>query len=90
MDGTLQDCKVSSVFCNLIRWQRVFFLPLGMAALHIAMAFSMVKGLLALFSMTNSGLFAGCTVVTILVFAGIYGIIYGLTARLYYKIVERR
>ena len=47
----------------------VFFLPLGMAALHIAMAFPMVKRLLALFSMTNSGLFARCTVVTLLVFA---------------------
>ena len=68
----------------------VFFLPLGMAALHIAMAFPMVKRLLALFSMTNSGLFMGCTVVTLLVFAVIYGIIYGLTARVYYKIVERR
>lgn len=68
----------------------VFFLPLGMAALHIAMAFPMVKRLLALFSMTNIGLFAGCTVITILVFAVIYGIIYGLTARTYYKIVERR
>ena len=68
----------------------VFFLPLGMAALHIAMAFPMVKRLLALFSMTNIGMFAGCTVITILVFAVIYGIIYGLTARTYYKIVERR
>ena len=68
----------------------VFFLPLGMAALHIAMAFPMVKRLLALFSMTNIDLFAGCTVITILVFAVIYGIIYGLTARTYYKIVERR
>ena len=61
-----------------------------MAALHIAMAFPMVKRLLALFSMINSGLFAECTVVTLLVFAVIYGIIYRLTARLYYKIVERR
>ena len=68
----------------------VFFLPLGMAAIHIAMAFPMIKRLLALFSMTNSGLFMGCTVVTLLVFAVIYGIIYGLTARVYYKIVERR
>lgn len=68
----------------------VFFLPLGMAAIHIAMAFPMVKRLLALFSMTNIGLFAGCTIVTILVFTVIYGIIYGLTARLYYKIVERK
>ena len=68
----------------------VFFLPLGMAALHIAMAFPMVKRLLALFSMTNSGLFARCTVVTLLVFALVYGVIYGLTAKVYYKIVERQ
>ena len=68
----------------------VFFLPLGMAALHIAMAFPMVKRLLALFSMTNSGLFARCTVVTLLVFALVYGVIYGLTAKVYYKIVERK
>ena len=40
--------------------------------------------------LTQIGLFAGCTVITILVFAVIYGIIYGLTARTYYKIVERR
>ena len=62
----------------------------GMAALHIAMAFPMVKRLLALFSMTNSGLFARCTVVTLLVFALVYGVIYGLTAKVYYKIVERK
>ena len=68
----------------------VFFLPLGMAALHIAMAFPMVQRLLALFSMTNSGLFARCTVVTLLVFALVYGVIYGLTAKVYYKIVERK
>lgn len=68
----------------------VFFLPLGMAALHIAMAFPMVKRLLALFSMTNSGLFARCTVVTLLVFALVYGVIYGLTVKVYYKIVERK
>lgn len=68
----------------------VFFLPLGMAALHIAMAFPMVKRLLALFSMTNSGLFARCAVVTLLVFALVYGVIYGLTAKVYYKIVERK
>ena len=39
--------------------------------------------------MTNSGLFAGGIVIAILVLAVIYGIIYGVTARLYYKIVER-
>lgn len=68
----------------------VFFLPLLMAGLHIAMAFPMVKRLLLLFGMNNSNLFAGCTVVTIGVFAVVYGIIYALTAKSYYRIVERK
>lgn len=67
----------------------VFFAPLLMASLHIAMAFPMVKRLLALFAMDNSRLFAACTIITICVFAAVYGVIYGVTARIYYKIVER-
>lgn len=68
----------------------VFFAPLLMAGLHIAMAFPMVKRLLLLFGMDNSTLFAGCTAVTIGIFAVVYGIIYGLTAKSYYRIVERK
>lgn len=68
----------------------VFFAPLLMAGLHITMAFPMVKRLLLLFGMNNSTLFAGCTAVTIGIFAVIYGIIYGLTAKSYYRIVERK
>ncbi|MDO5134457.1 MAG: ABC transporter permease [Eubacteriales bacterium] len=68
----------------------VFFIPLLMAALHISMAFPMVKRLLSLFGMSNSGLFALCTLITIGVFSIVYGLIYSFTARSYYRIVERR
>lgn len=65
----------------------VFFLPLLMAVIHIAFAFPMITRLLSSFSMLNVGLFAVCTLVTIGVFALVYGIIYALTAKVYYKIV---
>ncbi|MDO4276386.1 MAG: ABC transporter permease [Eubacteriales bacterium] len=67
----------------------VFFAPLLMAALHITMAFPLVNRLLRLMNMANTNLFILCTVVTIIVFASVYGIIYSITAKVYYKIVER-
>ena len=68
----------------------VFFLPLLMAILHITMAFPMIRRLLLLFGMTNTKLFIGCTAGTVLIFAVVYGVIYLMTARSYYHIVERK
>lgn len=68
----------------------VFFLPLLMAMLHITMAFPMIRRLLLLFGMTNTKLFIGCTAGTVLIFAVVYGLIYLITARSYYHIVERK
>lgn len=65
----------------------VFFLPLVMAAVHIAAAFPMITKLLMCFNMTDTSMFGACTVVTLLVFAVIYAIVYSLTAKVYYKIV---
>lgn len=75
---------------NSIRAQvlTVFFLPLVAAGIHIAAAFMMITRLLAVLNLTNIALFAWCTVLTIFVFAVFYAIIYALTARVYYKIVE--
>lgn len=66
----------------------VFFLPLAAAVIHIAFAFKVITKLLALFNLTNIGLFAICTAATILVFAMFYALVYSLTAREYYKIVS--
>lgn len=66
----------------------VFFLPLLMAIIHIAFAFKVITKLLAVLNLTNVTLFALCTVGTILVFAVFYGIVYSLTARVYYKLVS--
>lgn len=68
----------------------VFFLPLLMAMLHITMAFPMIRRMLLLLGMTNTKLFIGCTAGTVLIFAVVYGLIYLMTARSYYHIVERK
>lgn len=68
----------------------VFFLSLLMAMLHITMAFPMIRRMLLLFGMTNTKLFIGCTAGTVLIFAVVYGLIYLMTARSYYHIVERK
>ena len=47
----------------------VFFLPLLMAGVHIAFAFPIISRLLALMNLTNTVLFAGCTVTTLIIFA---------------------
>ena len=66
----------------------VFFLPLGMAAVHILAAFHMITRLLVIFSLTNVGLFALCTLGTLAVFGALYVLVYWATARTYYKIVR--
>ncbi len=66
---------------------KVFFLPLVMACIHLTMAFPMMNRLLLLFNMRNPSLFAICTVITVGVFGVIYGIVFGITAKAYYRIV---
>ena len=66
----------------------VFFLPLAFAALHIAFAFPIITKLLAVLNLVNGQLFLITTIITIIIFALIYGVIFALTARTYYKIVE--
>lgn len=67
----------------------VFFLPLIVAGIHIAVAFPIITKLLALLNLLNVQLFLTCTVVCYVVFAVMYLLIYLLTARTYYKIVSK-
>lgn len=69
---------------------KVFFLPLVMACVHLTMAFPMMNRLLLMFNMKNPGLFAVCTVSVVGIFAVIYGIVFGITARAYYRIVGEK
>lgn len=66
----------------------VFFLPIVTAAIHAAAAFPMIRRLLTLMNLTNAALFALCVIVTILVFAVIYLLVFLMTSRTYYRIVH--
>ena len=65
----------------------VFFLPIIVAAVHIAFDFNLVVQLLSLFQLVNVRLTALCTLGTLGVFCAVYAIIYLITARSYSKIV---
>jgi putative ABC transport system permease protein len=67
----------------------IFFLPLITAAVHTLISSSMLDKLLALFAIDNKTVLLTCMFVVILVFAVMYGVIYKLTARIYYRIVKR-
>ena len=66
----------------------VFFLPLVVAVIHVAVAFKVMTKILGVLNLTNVPLFAGCTVITIAVFAAFYIIVYSITAKEYYRIVN--
>ena len=65
----------------------VFFLPIIVAAVHIAFDFNLVVQLLSLFQLVDVRLTALCTLGTLGVFCAVYAIIYLITARSYSKIV---
>ena len=65
----------------------VFFLPLGMAALHLLAASPMLCRMLELFGLQDPPLFAACAAATLAVFCLVYALVYGLTARTYRRVV---
>ena len=65
----------------------VFFLPLVFAGLHLAFAFPFIRKILYLFSFYNTGALVGTTIISFLVFAVLYALVYKKTSNTYYKIV---
>lgn len=66
----------------------VFFLPLVVAVIHVAVAFKVMTKILGVLNLTNVSLFAVCTIITIAVFVVFYIIVYSITAKEYYRIVN--
>ncbi len=64
-----------------------FFLPLITAGIHMLFAFPIVTLLLRAFEMTNTGLFAVTTLVSYVLFAVIYTVLYKMTSKSYNNIV---
>lgn len=66
----------------------VFFLPLVGAGMHLAFAFPIIRKLLLLFNLNNVVLFAVTTVISFVVFALFYCLVYRITSNAYYNIVS--
>ena len=66
----------------------VFFLPLAGAALHMAFAFPMIRRMLLLFRLTNTGLFVATALISFAVLAVVYTLVYKATSNAYYRIAK--
>lgn len=66
----------------------VFFLPLAGAALHMAFAFPMVRRILLIFQLQNTGLFITTVLISFAVLAVVYTLVYQATSNAYYRIVR--
>ena len=66
----------------------VFFLPMVGAALHMAFAFPMIRRMLLLFELHNTGLFIATALVSFAVLAVVYTLVYKATSNAYYRIVK--
>lgn len=65
-----------------------FFLPLVVAVIHMAFAFKMIMKMFGYLIASGEGLFITCTIISVIILAIIYSIVYFLTAKTYYKIVR--
>lgn len=81
---TRRDIK-SSINSQMLT---VFFLPIVAACVHLAFAFPIVSKLLMCFGFNDKGIFALVNVVCVLVFALFYVIVYRITSKSYYNIVN--
>ncbi len=68
----------------------VFFLPVGMAGLHLVFACFIVRRLLLMCGLDNTALFVGATCGCFAVFVVIYGLVYRITSNAYYHLVSAR
>ena len=68
----------------------VFMLPIVVATIHVAGAFKMIKNILMSLNLKNDSLFIRCTLGTIGIFVIVYALVYLLTSKVYYNIVENK
>lgn len=81
---TKKDIK-SSINSQMLT---VFFLPIIVACVHLAFAFPIVNKLLMCFGFNDKSFFALVNVICALVFAVFYVIVYRITSKSYYNIVN--
>lgn len=82
----LPDKLIKNTSRNQILW--MFFLPLGVAGLHSAIASKIIFQILALFGIHELREYLICFASVIAVFALVYLCVFLVTSRMYYRIVK--
>lgn len=77
---------------DAIRKNRRSYIPYTLATLFVVTVFHfpMVRGCLSALEMTDTGLFLTCVAICCGVFALVYLIVYFLTSKIYYHIVNQK
>lgn len=83
----LSKREINKIINSQIRM--VFLLPLIVAGVHICFAFPIIKQIMSMLNLSNTGLFIAGTIGTSLVFVVVYLIVYKITSRVYYRLVEQ-
>ena len=79
----MSDREIKGTIRNQIL--TVFFIPIIVAVIHIVAAFKAIQRIMIIFGITSLQLLIVCLVATVLVYIVVYALIYGVTARSYYK-----
>ena len=67
----------------------MFAIAIAVAAIHVIVSFRIIKMIMVILSLgSNMVLFVWCTLFTVIVFCIIYALVYALTAKEYYNIVQ--
>lgn len=83
----MDDSLVRRTISAQVKW--VFFLPLLAALVHTVFSTIMTVTMLKSFGMMNPSITISCAAITFAIFAVVYIIVYRLTARTYYGIVNK-
>ncbi len=83
----MDDALVRRTIDQQVLW--MFFLPLGMAALHMVFASRIMARMLQSFMLYDWGLVLRCIGGVLIVYALVYLVVYRMTAKAYYRIVRR-
>ncbi|GAK30135.1 ABC transporter permease and substrate binding protein [Weissella oryzae SG25] len=83
----LSKIEISKSIAVQLRF--IFLLPIIIMIVHFCFAYKMIQSSLTLFSINDSSLIMTISILTIAIIFLLYWLIYKLTSKVYYKIIER-
>lgn len=83
----IEDMRIKSTINSQIIW--IFTLPILVATIHVAFASKIIFNVLGILNVNNLGIFATSYIGVLVAVIAIYALMYWITSRIYYLIVNR-